>query len=219
MLIFNRFYDIIALGVIEMLPLYDNIRRRRIELNLSQQELADKLGYTSRTTIAKIEAGKIDLPNSKITALAKVLDIHPGILMGWTEPQNIKTWRYKTIENGKLVTKIPGLVDGENINYQFEQENNSPVTFDISPNTFILSEPEKKLITAYRNKPEMQPAINKILGIEAETEECKHKSTTEKTHIIKIAARNGSYKELALNDEELEELQRKIDSLPEATDL
>lgn len=43
--------------------------------------------------------------------------------------------------------------------------------------------------------------------------------SNEKTHIIKIAARNGSYKELALNDEELEELQRKINSLPEATDL
>ncbi len=42
---------------------------------------------------------------------------------------------------------------------------------------------------------------------------------SENTYIIKIAARNGSYKELALNDEELEELQRKINSLPEATDL
>lgn len=42
---------------------------------------------------------------------------------------------------------------------------------------------------------------------------------SENTHIIKIAARNGSFEELALNDEELEELQRKINSLPEATDL
>ena len=205
--------------VILMLPVYDNIRRRRIELNISQQELANKLGYTSRTTIAKIEAGKIDLPNSKIEAFAEALDISPGVLMGWTEPTNISTWRYKTIENGKIVTKINGLVDHENINYQYDTENNSPVQFDISPNTFILSEPEKNLVTAYRNKPEMQPAINKILGIETETKECKHKSTTDKTHIIKIAGRNGSYKELALNDEELEELQRKINSLPEATDL
>lgn len=205
--------------VIEMLPLYDNIRRRRIELNISQQELANKLGYTSRTTIAKIEAGKIDLSYSKIEAFAEVLDISPGILMGWTMPTNISAWRYKAIENGQIVTKIHGLVDNKNVNYQYDIENNSPIPFDISPNTFILSENEKELISAYRNKPEMQPAINKILGIETETKECKHKSTTEKTHIIKIAGRNGSYKELALNDEELEELQRKINSLPEATDL
>lgn len=42
---------------------------------------------------------------------------------------------------------------------------------------------------------------------------------SENTYIIKIAARNGSFEELVLNDEELEELQRKINSLPEATDL
>ena len=74
-----------------MLPLYDNIRKRRIELKLSQQELAEKLGYTSRTTIAKIEAGKIDIPQSKVIAFAAALDITPGQLMGWTEKENIFT--------------------------------------------------------------------------------------------------------------------------------
>lgn len=62
--------------------------------------------------------------------------------------------------------KVAILVDGENINYQFEQENNSPVPFDISPNTFILSDREKELILAYRGKAEMQPAIDKLLGID-----------------------------------------------------
>ena len=152
-----------------MLPLYDNIRRRRIELNISQQELANKLGYTSRTTIAKIEAGKIDLPNSKIEAFAKALDISPGVLMGWTVPTNISTWRYKTIENGQIVTKTHGLVDNENVNYQYDVENNSPIPFDISPNTFILSENEKELISAYRNNPEMQTAVDKLLGVDTST--------------------------------------------------
>lgn len=32
---------------------------------------------------------------------------------------------------------------------------------------FILSELEKRLISAYRAKPEMQPAIDKLLGIES----------------------------------------------------
>lgn len=150
-----------------MLPLYDNIRRRRIELNMSQQELADKLGYTSRTTIAKIEAGKIDLPNSKVVAFSKALDIAPGILMGWTEPNNINAWRYKKIENDKVVYSFNGLVDGENSAHQLDLENNSPVPFDISPNTYILSEHEKRLVSAYRDKPEMQPAVDKLLGIDS----------------------------------------------------
>ena len=42
---------------------------------------------------------------------------------------------------------------------------------------------------------------------------------SENIHIIKIAARNGSSKELALSDEQLNKLERYIDSLPEFTDL
>ena len=66
-----------------MLPLYDNIRRRRIELGMSQQELAEKTGYTDRSSIAKIESGKVDLTQSKIVAIAKALEISPAYLMGW----------------------------------------------------------------------------------------------------------------------------------------
>lgn len=42
---------------------------------------------------------------------------------------------------------------------------------------------------------------------------------SENAHIIKIAARNGSFEELVLNDEELKALKYKIDALPKATDL
>lgn len=42
---------------------------------------------------------------------------------------------------------------------------------------------------------------------------------SENTHIIKIAARNGSFEELVLNDEQLKALKNKIDTLPKATDL
>lgn len=38
--------------------LYDRIKARRLELRLSQDELAQKLGYKSRSTINKIEMGK-----------------------------------------------------------------------------------------------------------------------------------------------------------------
>lgn len=66
-----------------MNPLYTNIRNRRIELGMSQEELAQKMGYTSRSTIAKIEAGKNDIPQSKIQAFAVALNTTPGRLMGW----------------------------------------------------------------------------------------------------------------------------------------
>ena len=37
-----------------MLELHENIRARRVALNMTQQELAKKLGYKSTSTIAKI---------------------------------------------------------------------------------------------------------------------------------------------------------------------
>lgn len=63
--------------------LYKNIRQRRIALGMSQEELATKLGYTSRSSINKIEKGKSDIPQSKIEAFAKALNISPAELMGW----------------------------------------------------------------------------------------------------------------------------------------
>ncbi len=65
-----------------MSSLGDNIKNRRIELGLSQEELADKLGYKSRSTIAKIESGINDLTQSKIAAFAKVLNTTRSQLMG-----------------------------------------------------------------------------------------------------------------------------------------
>lgn len=65
-----------------MLDLYVNIRKRRKELGMSQDELAKKVGYTSRSTVARVENGEIDLPRSKIFAFAEALKTTPGELMG-----------------------------------------------------------------------------------------------------------------------------------------
>ena len=78
------FSDILLIyrGAEKMLELYQNIRNRRKELGMSQDELAKKVGYTSRSTIARIENGEIDLPQSKIRVFAKALKTTPSDLMG-----------------------------------------------------------------------------------------------------------------------------------------
>ena len=55
------------------MTLGDRIRSRRDELRMSQEELATRLGYKSRSTIAKIESGENDLTQSKIVAFAEAL--------------------------------------------------------------------------------------------------------------------------------------------------
>lgn len=73
-----------------MLDLYRNIKKRRIELELTQSDLAEKLGYADKSMIAKIEKGIVDLPQSKIVSFAEALETTPAALMGWTEHSSNK---------------------------------------------------------------------------------------------------------------------------------
>ena len=50
------------------------IKSLREEKKLSQSVLAELVGYKDKTAIAKVEAGKVDLPQSKISAFAKALN-------------------------------------------------------------------------------------------------------------------------------------------------
>lgn len=51
----------------------------------SLQELADRMGYANKSTIARIESGKIDPPQSKVVKFAEVLGVSVAYLMNWEE--------------------------------------------------------------------------------------------------------------------------------------
>ena len=55
------------------MSLGENIKRRRLEMNLSQQDLADALGYKTRSSIAKIEKDQTSIPHEKLLSLANAL--------------------------------------------------------------------------------------------------------------------------------------------------
>ena len=67
------------------MELHENIRSLRKERGWSQQHLAELVGYGDRSSIAKIEAGKVDLPRSKIAEFAKVFNVTPAYLLGYSE--------------------------------------------------------------------------------------------------------------------------------------
>ena len=64
-----------------------NIRLIREKRGMSQEELAIKIGYKSRTSINKIEMGVNDIPQNKIQLLADALYTTPAVLMGWVEEE------------------------------------------------------------------------------------------------------------------------------------
>ena len=57
------------------------VKHRREELQLTQQELAEKLGYSSSTTISRIENGSRDGPQKQVAKIAQALDMDPASLI------------------------------------------------------------------------------------------------------------------------------------------
>lgn len=68
----------------------ENILYMRKRLGWTQEELALKMGYKSKSTINKIEMGINDIPQSKIVKFAEVLGTTPAHLMGWEDSNNIE---------------------------------------------------------------------------------------------------------------------------------
>jgi transcriptional regulator with XRE-family HTH domain len=66
-----------------MLKLYENIKRLRLERGMTQEDLAIRAGYTDRSSIAKIERGVVDLPQSKIKQFADIFGVSPSYLLGF----------------------------------------------------------------------------------------------------------------------------------------
>lgn len=61
----------------------NRIKQLRLERELSQDELARRSGYGSRSTINKIELGINDVPQSKIKAIAEALGVDVGEILSW----------------------------------------------------------------------------------------------------------------------------------------
>ena len=87
---------------------YEKIKTLRIQRKMSQETLAKLTGYSDRSTIAKIEKGKIDLSENKIIIFARALGTTPAYLMGWIEEDNSKeTNALKIPVLGNVAAGIP----------------------------------------------------------------------------------------------------------------
>lgn len=63
-----------------------NIKNRRKELDLTQEDIAKRIGV-SKQTVQKYESGVIaNIPSDKIEMVAEILKTTPAKLMGWEDP-------------------------------------------------------------------------------------------------------------------------------------
>lgn len=96
----------------------ERILKLRTEKGMTQDELAQKLGYKSRSSIAKIENGARDVPRSQIVDLAKALDTTPSVLMGWEDenltPADSRSEVYEDLNklSDSDLIKVEGFIKG-----------------------------------------------------------------------------------------------------------
>lgn len=89
--------------------MYDRIKRLREEKDISQDELAKRCGYSSRSTISKIEKGERNLTGDKIQILADVLGVKPSYLMDGDTKDNFDVFSIKGVLPLPRTSKKPRL--------------------------------------------------------------------------------------------------------------
>ena len=80
----------------------ERIRQRRIELGMSQSDLAKKMGYSGKSSVCKAETYGNDVTTSKVRKFADALGVTSAYLMGW-EDEYIEI--EKTVDNFDAMQK------------------------------------------------------------------------------------------------------------------
>ena len=110
-----------------------NIKKRRYELRMSQQDLADAMGYSTRSTIAKIESGENDVSQKKLQKFAAALDTTvEALISGYTLPSPIAA--EETAADGKRTRGAVIILAGgkvgqnrQNVPTQFVNVHGKPI--------------------------------------------------------------------------------------------
>lgn len=97
--------------------LSDNIRRFRRLRDLSQEDIAKKLGYKSFTTIQKWETGMAEPPVGKLYELADILRVNIMELLGEESDNNITDMPINTYKFVPASVSAGALTNIDSINY------------------------------------------------------------------------------------------------------
>ncbi|GAB1476252.1 hypothetical protein MASR2M70_10860 [Bacillota bacterium] len=211
------------------MDMYEKIKQCRINLKMTQDDLAKKTGYESRSSIAKIEAGHVDLPQSKIVAFAQALNTSPAYLMGWIDdpmdeiytPVTTRSISLDRMEElSRLYDKLQTVTDkseSEKISRRIKRlekirdkvfANDDVMTETSSTLPTIHSRQDQQMIDDFLNTMKKlnrddQKTALKILDMFAESA-----SKAEKPHLTPIAAHNddNSQEQIDLMKEDLDDL-------------
>ena len=156
------------------------IKECRVKMGITVDELAVKL-HKNRATVYRYEKGDIEnLPITILEPIANALETSPAFLMGWIEDSR----------------PFP--------------EDHTAKTLMHTPEVFAPTSHELSLLKAYRSQPNMQAAVDRLLGITG-------------AHIVrvegKVAARGFKEKSISnVSTHNFEEVKKKLEHSSEEID-
>lgn len=107
------------------MTIYDRIKQLREAAGMSQQELAEKVGYKTASAVNKIELGLRDLNQTKIVKFAQALNTTTGYLMsGETEKlkKGVKIPVLGYVRAGIPISAVEEIIDYEEISEEMSRQ-------------------------------------------------------------------------------------------------
>lgn len=199
----------------------ERIYKLRIKKGFTQAELAEKAGYKSRSTIAKLEAGERDAPQSMIISLAKALGTTPAYLMGWEDEKEEDTTesifeKYDNIKPVKLkkFRLLGEIACGKPIYADEDYESYVSADADIKAD-FCLKAKGDSMINAGINEGDIvfiheQPIVNpgEIAAVIIDDEATLKRVYYDRLHNrLQLVAENPAYAPLVYLGEELDSIR------------
>lgn len=123
--------------------IYDRIKHLRLQRNLSQQELAELVGYKTASAINKIELGLRDINQTKVKKFAEALNTTTNYLINGDVNNDIDVFSIKGIiplPKTKKVPRLGKIACGEPILAEENYEDYDDVPEDIRCDFTLLCE-------------------------------------------------------------------------------
>lgn len=194
------------------MTLGDRIRLRREELRMSQEELATRLGYKSRSTIAKIESGENDLTQSKIVAFAEALNTTARWLLDYddsdtTLPPGTHRPQFKKVPMLGYAAAGQPLEDLNQDTPYYDIENKYDVDFCITVrgDSMIDANINDGDIVFIKSMPEVPNG--KIACVEIDNEKVCLKRFYKSDKTVSLASANSKYAPMFFTEDTCESIK------------
>ena len=191
----------------------ERIRKKRLELGLSQEELAKKVGYKSRSSINKIEGDGRGLPQTKIVAFANALETTPSYLMGWTDdedflPENLSFIAKKkfALFDGIAAGEPRYIPDGVELYVESTTKINADYALKVHGDSMIGARIHDGDYVFIRIQPEVENGEIAAVRI-GDSATLKRVYFYREKSLLILKAENPEYEDMIYQDSELEDVQ------------